>query len=376
MRTTLLTITLCTILLPFSAQARSLLVKDSQPRIQMAILLDTSSSMDGLIDQARNQLWEVVNEFSQAKRNGVKPSLEVAVYEYGNDNLHQQNGYIRQVTGFTKELDRVSEALFALTTNGGAEFCGYVINASINQLQWSQSNNDIKAIFIAGNEPFTQGPVAFEKAVTAAKAKGVTVNTIYAGGYTDGEQSGWKQGALLAGGNYMSIDHNQKIAHIVAPQDQQIAKLNEELNKTYVPYGAEGQQSLHRQQAQDSLSSNISAGLMAKRAKTKASSFYDNSSWDLVDAAESDDFDLEAVAEPALPAEMQEMDTKERKNYIEAKKAERSKIKKEIAALSKARDEFVANEKRKSATAAAPTLDEAMISAVRKQGEAKNFKFN
>ena len=35
--------------------------------IQIALLLDTSNSMDGLIDQAKSQLWSVVNEFIRYK---------------------------------------------------------------------------------------------------------------------------------------------------------------------------------------------------------------------------------------------------------------------------------------------------------------------
>ena len=98
---------------------------DHQPRIQVAILLDTSSSMDGLIDQTRNQIWQVINEFSSLKQNGVQPRLEVAVFEYGNDGISKNQGYVRQVSAFTRELDKVSESLFSLRTNGGSEYCGY-----------------------------------------------------------------------------------------------------------------------------------------------------------------------------------------------------------------------------------------------------------
>ena len=73
-------------------------------------MLDTSSSMDGLIDQTRNQLWQVVNEFSRSKKNGLSPLLEVAVFEYGNDGLSSESGYLRQVSGLTRELDQVSES--------------------------------------------------------------------------------------------------------------------------------------------------------------------------------------------------------------------------------------------------------------------------
>ena len=191
--------------------------------------------MSGLIDQTRNQLWQVVNEFSKAKRKGVSPALEVAVYEYGNNRLSAESGYVRQVTKLTGELDQVSEALFSLTTNGGDEYCGTVINTAVTELNWSQSENDIKSIFIAGNEPFTQGPVAFGKAIDAARKKGITVNTIHAGNNQAGIQTGWQQGALMAGGDYMSIDHNHHIAHITTPQDKKINELNTKLNKTYIP---------------------------------------------------------------------------------------------------------------------------------------------
>jgi len=94
-----------------------------KPVIQVAILLDTSGSMDGLIDQTRKQLWRVVNELAIAKKDGHSPNLQVALYEYGNDGLPAEKGYIRRVLPLTTDLDRVSEELFALRTNGGSEYC-------------------------------------------------------------------------------------------------------------------------------------------------------------------------------------------------------------------------------------------------------------
>ena len=49
----------------------------SVPRIQVAQLLDTSHSMDGLINQAKTQLWKFVNEFLTAERDGERPELQV-----------------------------------------------------------------------------------------------------------------------------------------------------------------------------------------------------------------------------------------------------------------------------------------------------------
>ena len=134
----------------------------AKPKVQLAILLDTSGSMDGLIDQARTQLWTIVNEFAFMKRAGQEPELEVALYEYGNSSIAADEGYIRQVLAFTMDLDKVSEELFKLTTNGGSEFCGHAIKSAVEGLKWSEVADDYKAIFIAGNEPFTQGGVEYK----------------------------------------------------------------------------------------------------------------------------------------------------------------------------------------------------------------------
>ena len=88
------------------------------PRIQAAILLDVSNSMDGLIEQAKAQLWTMVNVMGKAKCNGETPQIEIALYEYGRDNNDLGKGYVKQITPFTSDLDDLSQKLFQLTTNG------------------------------------------------------------------------------------------------------------------------------------------------------------------------------------------------------------------------------------------------------------------
>lgn len=347
------------------------------PKIQLALLLDTSNSMDGLIDQTRNQLWQVVNEFSTAKQNGVTPILEIALFEYGNDSNAESAGFVRMLNTFTRELDEVSEGLFSLTTNGGNEYCGFAISSAINSLQWSHSDTDIKTIFIAGNEPFTQGPVDYRDAIKRASQHGISINTIHAGEHQVGINSGWQSGAVLAGGDYMSIDANQQVVHIAAPQDEKIAELNAQLNQTYVPYGRNGGDKLLRQMEQDELSGNISAGLLSKRAKSKSSSFYSNAEWDLVDALNDGEVDEEALLEleeVALPEPMKGLPLEERIDYVQEKAAERKAIKQEISELSQKRATYVADIKREQLMAS-PSMSDALTDAVKKQAKEKNFRF-
>src|SRR3954465_14738362 len=145
--------------------------------IMLALLLDTSNSMDGLIDQAKSQLWKIVNELAAARCDDkTRPTIKIALYEYGNSGLPATLGYIRQVSPLTNDLDLISEKLFALRTNGGEEYCGQVIKTSLDKLEWSTSGADLKLIFIAGNEPFTQGEVPYRASCTLAKQRDVVVN--------------------------------------------------------------------------------------------------------------------------------------------------------------------------------------------------------
>ncbi|MEO0586594.1 MAG: VWA domain-containing protein, partial [Planctomycetota bacterium] len=109
--------------------------------VDVALLLDTSNSMDGLISQAKTQLWTIVQQFARAKHAGQTPTLRVALFEYGNTNLPASEGYLRQVVPLTDDLDALSDALFALTTNGGDEYCGQVINEAVTRLDWSDAPN-------------------------------------------------------------------------------------------------------------------------------------------------------------------------------------------------------------------------------------------
>jgi len=340
--------------------------------IKVALLLDTSNSMDGLIDQARAQLWEIINELSYAKCKSERPNLKIALYEYGNDRLSNADGYIRQVSAFTNDLDYISEKLFSLTTNGGNEYCGQVIQTSVNQLEWDTNESDLKLIFIAGNEPFTQGPVNYMSASTDAKKKQININTIYCGDYNDGISSMWQQGAQLGNGDYMAINHNQQTVHIPSPYDDYILELNIKLNKTYIPYGKQGRRKVASQSVQDANASKYGKANEVSRTVSKSSSFYKNSSWDLVDAeTEQEDFSYTKIDKKMLPKELQQKTNKELETYVSIKKEERIKIQQKIQEENNKRTKYITAEKKKNNIN--NHLENAMLNAIKKQGKQKSY---
>ncbi len=360
-----------------SMPSSSLLALSSPPKkqqIMLALLLDTSNSMDGLIDQAKSQLWKVVNELAQAKcGDGTPPDIQIALYEYGNSNLPVTNGYIRQVSPLTTDLDVVSEKLFALRTNGGNEYCGQVIKTSLNELAWSNSSEDLKMIFIAGNEPFNQGDVPYPQACALAKDKGVIVNTIFCGDINEGMSTFWKQGADLTSGTYMSINQDDRTVYVATPFDDQIDALNTRLNTTYVYYGTEGESKKSLQSFQDLNAESYSKSNKVERAVSKSSHAYKNSTWDLVDAAKEDEKVIAKAKDEELPKEMRGMTVEQRKAYIKTKTAERTQIQSEINSLNKQRLDYIA--KQTPAKDKDKMLDAAMMNAVKKQAAVKKLSF-
>ncbi|WP_343664989.1 VWA domain-containing protein [Chryseobacterium mucoviscidosis] len=339
-------------------------IKIKENKIQVALLLDTSNSMDGLIDQAKSRLWNIVNTLTTLKYNGKAPQVEIALYEYGNDGLTDEN-YIRQVTPLTQDLDLVSEKLFALRTNGGSEYCGAVIRDASMNLKWDDNNQSMKLIYIAGNEPFDQGRISYKEVIPTAKRKNIYTNTIFCGSRDEGIRTFWQNGASLGEGKYFNIDSDQKVIYIETPYDVRISECNAKLNDTYIYYGSHGSEFKAKQMLQDKNAEVQSVSNAVERtvAKSKKNA-YKNDHWDLVDRAEKDVNFMSDVKAEELPAELKGKSKEEIKKAVAEKSAEREKIQKEIEVLSKKRQDFIDAEMKKRGNSEADDLGKAIERSV------------
>lgn len=352
-------------------QSNSVENKDNS-NIKVALLLDTSNSMDGLIDQAKAQLWDIINELSYAKYGGKNPNLSIALYEYGNDGLETSDGYIRRVLNFSDDLDLISKKLFSLTTNGGSEYCGQVIQTSLNDLKWGKNKQDLNLIFIAGNESFEQGKVSYKNATADANEKNVTVNTIFCGDYQNGVSGKWRDGAKRTGGEYFAIDQNKKQVYILTPYDAIIIKLNNDLNDTYIRYGRQGSKKIEIQAMQDSNAAELDEVVVVKRAVSKSSHMYNNASWDLVDASKEKSFNYNTIESENLDKKLQGKSTKELKEYVAKQAQKRKEIQDKINELNKKRKKYIAQKQKGSSK---DNLENALIQTLKKQAKRKNYSW-
>lgn len=339
--------------------------------VDLVICLDTSNSMDGLIDSAKRKLWDIVNEIGRAK---PVPHLRVALYSYGNDTYSRSNGWVRQELGLTTDLDKVSEKLFGLRTQGGTEYVGRVTQAALRELDWSKDPGAYKVIFVCGNEPADQDPeVQLAPLAEAAVRQNVTINTIYCGQRNHSEAGQWKFLAERAEGKFMAIEQNSSHIVLAAPQDTKLAELSSKLNSTYVFYGTEREARKLNQAAQDRNAASFGgvggASAGAGRSLAKASENYRMADADLVDRYEADrNLDFSKIPDNELSDDLKKMTPEQRKQHVLDKLKKREAIKAEINKLSKERSEYLKQESAKQNKTGDATLDDALKSVVREQG--------
>lgn len=340
--------------------------------VDVVIALDVSSSMDGLIDSAREKLWDVVNILGKAQ---PRPVLRVGLISYGHSSYDAGAGWVRKDSDLTTDLDSIYARLFALRTGGGDEYVARAVHDATRTMAWDQDPKSLKILFVAGNEPAGQDPkIPVDSAVRQAREKGIFVNTIYCGSESSREAALWHQVATLGGGRYASIDQNSAVA-VATPMDAELGRLSAELNRTYVAYGIVGAEKAQNQREQDKNASGKSGSAAAGRASAKSSHLYRADDWDLVDARAHGGKDVMAMKAEDLPAPMRAMDPAARKVFLDGKAKERAEIQRQIATASAKRDEFLKTDRARRATKGTKALDEALGDAIKTEAQSAGFAF-
>jgi Mg-chelatase subunit ChlD len=342
-----------------------------RPLVQLAICLDTSGSMSGLIEAAKQKLWAIVNDLALAQPT---PRLEVALLTYGNDGHDAAIGWVNVETPFTEDLDLVSQRLFVLSTNGGTELVGRVLSAA-GELAWKPGDDTLTLVVVAGNESADQDQEKpFRDVCRALIARGIMVNSVYCGPEQDEIAPAWREVALLADGKFASIDQNEGTIVIATPYDARLAELSTAVNETYIPLGAEGQWGAQNQTAQDLNAASLNSAAAAARCGTKLSGCY-VAKWDLVDRCKEEGFDWASISEADLPEAMRPMKQAERVAYVEAKAKQRAEIQHEVGELSRQRSAFIESAMRTQGLDDAKSFDRAIRVAIRAQAEGKGLHF-
>ena len=340
--------------------------------IEMAILLDTSGSMKGLIDAARIKLWDVVNDLTLAQPT---PRLRVALVTFGHSKNPHETGFVKVETDLTEDLDLVSERLFELTSDGGAEYVGRALKTALEGLTWTESSDTLKLVFLAGNEPADQDTeVDFRDMSQEAWERGIEVNSIFCGNGDNEQAETWKEIAELARSQFATINHHRGPLMVETPYDAELTELGEAINKTYVPYGEAGASRRETQVSQDENAKKVSAAVAASRAQAKSSPLY-APDWDLVHAVEDESVSLYELEQGDLPEELRAMSYEELYVRVEEMRLQREELRQQIAELGRKRSRFIAQQYEAKGLDDSWAFDSVLRRVIRERAEEKGFAF-
>jgi hypothetical protein len=184
--------------------------KTDTSKIQIALVIDVSGSMNGLLNQVQSQFWKMVTFLENAKRRKDIVALEFAILTVGNAEFSEtgQTGIISQ---FTNHFDCLLDKIIDLNTSGGDENFGQGIQWALDSLSWSNNKKDFKSIIIAGNEPFNQGKYNYKTECIKAKERDILINTIYCGDYDEGIKNEWFEASKIGNGRYTVVNQNDTL---------------------------------------------------------------------------------------------------------------------------------------------------------------------
>ena len=353
---------------------------NAEKTLEMVFVLDTTGSMGGLIDGAKQRIWGIINEVMQTP---AKPSVRVGLVAYRDHG----DSYVTQVLPLTNDLDKVYTTLMEYRADGGGdgpEDVRKALSDGVRKAGWSSPRpNTAQIVFLVGDAPphddYVQEPDTLDTTAEAIKV-GMVVNTIQCGSDSMTEQV-WQQIARRGEGQYFAIAQDGGVQTVATPYDSRLSELGSRLGSTYLAYGGgagEGgrryrEEAKERQvKTESAVSGAAPATAQADRAVNKALN-RDAYVGDLLQSIENDTVKLDEVKAEDLPAELQKLSSDERKKEVERRLSERQKIRDEIVTLKKQRDDFIAAERKKQ-TGGQTGFDAAVASALKEQLARKGIK--
>lgn len=315
--------------------------------LEMVFVLDTTGSMGGLLEGAKQRVWGIINEVMQKPS---RPGVRVGLVAYRD----KTDAYVTKILPLTDDLDKVYTTLMELEAAGGGDTPEDVRRAlaeSVKKAGWSKSKQGIaQIIFLVGDAPPQNYPSEPDVLKTAAEAvdKNMIVNTIQCGDSADTKKI-WQEIAQHGAGKYFAIAQDGGVRTIDTPYDERLAELGGRIGQTYVAYGADSDLKAEMQTSTESSVATAANSNTAKadRALNKAinkTAYAD----DLLQEIENGKISIESVKAEDLPEDLRRLPEGERRTEIERRLAERKKIREEILNLSKQRAEFITAERKKS----------------------------
>ncbi len=338
------------------------------PKVDVVFVLDTTGSMSGLIQTAKEKIWSIATTMASAQPT---PEIRIGLVAYRD----RGDQYVTKRVDLSGDLDTVYATLMDFQADGGGdtpESVNAALYEAVHNMSWSQGEQAYQVVFLVGDAPphMDYDEVRYPEIVASALEKGIVINTIQCGDISSTVQP-WTQIASLGNGSFFQVEQAGGAVAFTTPFDEEIAKLSAKLDDTRLYYGSaeEKERMFAKSAAADKFEASASYASRARRGVFNAGAggrknlLGDN---ELVDAVASGEVELDELEPEALPEALKPMAPEEQRAYVARLADERSDLKRQIRELSADRDSYLAK-KVEEAGGMKDSLDQQIYDAVREQ---------
>jgi len=352
-------------------------VTNGRHQIEVVFALDTTGSMGGLIEAAKEKIWSIASNMGSAQS---APEIKMGLVAYRD----RGDAYVTKVFDLSSDLDSMYANLMDFRAAGGGdgpESVNQALYDAVNRIGWSQDSNTYRVVFLVGDAPphmDYQDDVKYPETIALAKSRGIVINTIQAG---NNKKTGkrWNQIAQIGGGQFFEVGQNGSAVAIATPFDKKLAKLSRELDDTRLYYGTKKERAKQQKkvEASDKLHASASIESRARRAtfnssKSGKTNFLGKQ--ELIDDIASGRVDLDKIEAEKLPDAIQAMAPVEQKAEIKKKAQKRDELQRQIGALAKQRSSYLSDQVEKNG-GAKDSLDRKIFEAVKEQAKGAGLSY-
>jgi hypothetical protein len=321
----------------------------ARPRVEVAFVLDSTGSMGGLIEGAKQKIWSIANSIIVGKPT---PEVRIGLVTYRD----RGDEYVTKRFDLTADIDTVFQNLQSFAADGGGddpESVNQALDEAVNRLSWSADRSVLKIIFLVGDYPPHMDyadDVKYTVSCQAAARKGLIINTVQCGDVPATTEV-WQQIARLAEGSYVALAQSGNMTVMATPFDEEIAKTSAALGGTVIAYGDDARQAEARHKVENA--AGAPASVAADRAAYNLASGGKaiQGRGDLLSDIEDGTIDPARLAPELLPLEMRKMTTPQRTAYIAKQKTARDSLNRTLADLGRKRADYISAEQKRLAVA-------------------------
>ena len=136
-------------------------------RVEVVFVLDTTGSMGGLIDAAKEKIWSIASTLAQAQQ---APEISIGLVAYRD----RGDAYVTQVVDLNRDLDSMYAKLMDFEADGGGdgpEAVNEALDAAIQRMSWSQDQKHVQGRVLGRRRAAAHG-LSGRREVSADRRRG------------------------------------------------------------------------------------------------------------------------------------------------------------------------------------------------------------